>query len=1111
MAVVDVLARVRADTSGFTSGIDNAQRALDKFSTSAVTKGTIIGNVLFQAANKAATGFGRLLVGAFRDSISSAQEAQAVQNRLATLLRNTNGATEEQIALLHQQAKALEASTVVSAENVSVVQSQLATFDLHASSIARLTPAILDYVVAERGATASADTFRSYTNGLAQALNGQFGALTRVGFVLDDYDKKMVKTGTENERADAIVRILNTTYKDFAVTAGTTAAGGMAQLSKAINQVKQDFGESLLPTVLRIQKAIGTQLIPFIQNLQQRFGDSKSIERFIAFVEKLGRNLVDFALGIKTLVEPLFTGILVPGIQLVIGAVIQLIEVLGAIGRFIQRNSKLFQFLVIVLASATAAVIAYKAQVIILNAVTKVLAARKILLAAATGKLTLAFKKLNIMMKLNPIGFIIGAVAALTTGFVLLWKQSDHFRNLVIDTAQAALRGFAHMITAIGQVGGAIIDFLTKPIRGFLGILANIPKFGGVFKGVKEFADKVIEGIGPASETAANKLNKLSEGLEKFKKKSKSTYKENEHLAKKGSKVPGLDAFGTAGGGPRVDEKEQKKLAALAEQLRKARLVVKERVEEYNDYLRRDFATSMMKGADSAENAVMRLLDKTRSLFDAQAKLLSGPALDNLEKAWDKVNTKVRKMMGRYASVAGEIEEVQKQIDEAYRELESAIAERQRAVNAFQQVIAQPFGEPSDLDRAFGATTATVDSIISMYDKLKETIVQRYTGIDTAGRDTLLGFLENQTAQLISLSKKRERAVAVLSEVEDELRRVLDEQVDFARDIRSSVRDFATALADLSTADADTTIRVIKKATGLVITQMKESTSGVDKITKQLRDRLNQVVNFNKNIQRLLTRGLDPEYIKQLIQAGPQAASETAQVLASAGDSQIAEINSLYKEINATANSFGVTMARTFYDSAVDMNRAFVTGARAELSEIDAQMLAIKDSIQEKLLPLADFGTDLGMDLAQGLYDSLLAQKDKLVALAQTIAAQISEALASALQGIGVEGTTTLPRPTSSGTTQDLRARTEELKKRTAELRAKIEGRKAATPPTSGTTGGTTSGGGAGGVIPVGSAGTNGGGVTANVTINSSTVAETVTPATIAQALEYTLLTRRAV
>jgi hypothetical protein len=44
------------------------------------------------------------------------------------------------------------------------------------------------------------------TNGLAQALNGNFASLTKTGFVLDDVTKDLIKNGTEAERTAAIRR-----------------------------------------------------------------------------------------------------------------------------------------------------------------------------------------------------------------------------------------------------------------------------------------------------------------------------------------------------------------------------------------------------------------------------------------------------------------------------------------------------------------------------------------------------------------------------------------------------------------------------------------------------------------------------------------------------------------------------------------------------------------------------------------------------------------------------------------------------------------------------------------------------------------------------------------
>jgi hypothetical protein len=197
-----------------------------------------------------------------KDSIRSATEAQASQNRLRTLLLNTNGATQEQIEALNQQAKALQRVGVVSADNVTVIQSQLATFDLAAKTIGQLTPAIVDYVTAEKGATASADQFKMMTNGLAQALNGNFGSLTRTGFVLDENTKKMISTGTETERAEAIVKVLDSTYRGFNKTLKGTTEGQLQAFDNAMKDLRQTVGVALLPVISKFVKLLEEKILP---------------------------------------------------------------------------------------------------------------------------------------------------------------------------------------------------------------------------------------------------------------------------------------------------------------------------------------------------------------------------------------------------------------------------------------------------------------------------------------------------------------------------------------------------------------------------------------------------------------------------------------------------------------------------------------------------------------------------------------------------------------------------------------------------------------------------------------------------------------------------------
>jgi hypothetical protein len=116
---------------------------------------------------------------------------------------------------LTRQADALEQLGVVSAGSITQVQSQLATFDLQILTINKLTPAILDYVTAEKGAAATADDFKAATNGLAQALNGNFASLTKTGFVLDDVTKELISTGTESKEQPQSSRFLTQHTKDL--------------------------------------------------------------------------------------------------------------------------------------------------------------------------------------------------------------------------------------------------------------------------------------------------------------------------------------------------------------------------------------------------------------------------------------------------------------------------------------------------------------------------------------------------------------------------------------------------------------------------------------------------------------------------------------------------------------------------------------------------------------------------------------------------------------------------------------------------------------------------------------------------------------------------------
>jgi hypothetical protein len=297
----NIVIDVAAEFTG-KKAFQQADTATEKLTKTAKTLGKTLGVAFSSAA----------ILGFAKSTIKAAVEAQAQQERLTKLLKVTVGATDLQIQSLNNQAAALEKVGVVSAGNITQTQSQLATFNLQLSTIEKLTPAILDYVTAEKGAAASADQFKSMTNGLAQALSGNFASLTKTGFILDENTKSIIKNGTEAERVEEIVKVLNSTYKGFNESLRQTSAGQLAALANAAENAKTIIGEGLVDAFKLLSQ-------------------DTSIEQLNAGLEKTALYIADITRGLGVFIKRL-KDIPVAGkaFQIPLEGYIQAIPVIGS-------------------------------------------------------------------------------------------------------------------------------------------------------------------------------------------------------------------------------------------------------------------------------------------------------------------------------------------------------------------------------------------------------------------------------------------------------------------------------------------------------------------------------------------------------------------------------------------------------------------------------------------------------------------------------------------------------------------------------------------------------------------------------------------------------------
>lgn len=130
-----------------------------------------------------------------------------------------------------------------------------------------------------------------------------------------------------------------------------------------------------------------------------------------------------------------------------------------------------------VVAAAGTAFLTYKGyvaaataiEVIHTAATTAMTAAHQAAEAGATG-LAVAQAGLNAVLKANPIGLVVAALAALAAGLVTAYKTSETFRNAV-NSAFASVKKIAQ--NAIGTVVDWINELVAK-IRGAAAALANL-------------------------------------------------------------------------------------------------------------------------------------------------------------------------------------------------------------------------------------------------------------------------------------------------------------------------------------------------------------------------------------------------------------------------------------------------------------------------------------------------------------------------------------------------------------------------------------------------------------------------------------------------------------
>lgn len=228
-------------------------------------------------------------------SYTQAFEAAAVANtKLKTIMEQRMNATAEDLKGVKDVISAQKELGVVSGSVQVAGAQQIGTFATQASTLRALVPAMNNLLAQQKGVNATQEDAVAIGNLFGKALTGQASALRRVGITFSAAEEKMLKHGTESERAAILARIITNNVGEMNKKLAATPTGQMKQLQMTIGGIKAKIGEALVG------------FSPFLAAASQVTTITASFGQLKAVVSGVGASLANFLATTKASILALY-------------------------------------------------------------------------------------------------------------------------------------------------------------------------------------------------------------------------------------------------------------------------------------------------------------------------------------------------------------------------------------------------------------------------------------------------------------------------------------------------------------------------------------------------------------------------------------------------------------------------------------------------------------------------------------------------------------------------------------------------------------------------------------------------------------------------------------
>lgn len=371
------------------------------------------------------------------DTISLQNVQNEAETKLGAVMQQRMGASPAEIQSIKTLTAVQQGLGVVGDEVQLSGAQQLATFLNTSDALGTLIPAMNNLAVQQNGVNVTAQDAINIGNMMGKVMQGQVGALTRVGVTFTEAQEQVLKYGNEQERAATLAQVITDNVSNMNAIMASTPQGQIQQMANTWGDIKETVGAKLYPAVMN-----------FFQSLNSNMPQAE--------------NLVMGLAG---------------ALNVVITILSWLIDEAGAAAGFFQSNWSMIEPVIWGIAGALAVYYGWQVAANAIGAASTgihmAMAAAQMIHAAMTGTLTAAKTAdiaaqngLNAAMYACPVTWIIIGMIALiaviysVVGAVNKWQGTSVSATGVVAGAFAVL-------------GAHIINTFVIPVWNFIAALVN--------------------------------------------------------------------------------------------------------------------------------------------------------------------------------------------------------------------------------------------------------------------------------------------------------------------------------------------------------------------------------------------------------------------------------------------------------------------------------------------------------------------------------------------------------------------------------------------------------------------------------------------------------------